>query len=174
MSVRLIKAPISISFEPLGDKDYQREYDILSGVDNDPVGQWFNRQKTKANIDESEKLLFELLINLHRKVDNLENLIKNNNLDRLKLLYNANIDEIGFEHFKFKESLLEKNLKYYGRIDMPIYPRREIGVFFIALDDKLASISKMDERDLSDWNSYLTARERIMIRNLKKKKEEND
>ena len=45
--VRLIPAPISISFSQstLDDEHYEREYQALSGVDDDPIGQWLKQVK---------------------------------------------------------------------------------------------------------------------------------
>ena len=50
---------------------------------------------------------------------------------------------------------------------MPTYPQREIGVFFTAVDGRLAKIERIHDRDEKEWGSYVTARERILIRELK-------
>lgn len=60
--------------------------------------------------------------------------------------------------------LLEKGTIYYGRIEMPIYPKHDVGVFFQAQSSTLAKIIKMHDRDEKEWNAYMTARERILIR----------
>ena len=60
--------------------------------------------------------------------------------------------------------LLEKATIYYGRIEMPIYPKHDVGVFFQAQSSTLAKIIKMHDRDEKEWNAYMTARERILIR----------
>ncbi len=86
---------------------------------------------------------------------------------RISLINEAMIESIGFEHFKLKEAVLEVGKRYYGRIDMPIHPKREIAVFFEAIDPSLAKIVQMHDRDEKEWASYLTARERVMIRQLK-------
>ncbi len=55
---------------------------------------------------------------------------------------------------------------------MPIFPKRDVAIFFEALDEKTAKITRINESDESDYNGYVTARERAMIRELKEMKDE--
>jgi cytidylate kinase len=59
--------------------------------------------------------------------------------------------------------------RYYGRIDMPLFPRRDMGVWFRAETDRLARIERVHERDEKEWSGYVAARERILIREMKGK-----
>jgi len=54
---------------------------------------------------------------------------------------------------------------------MPVHPRRDIGIFFKALSQTLVQIVKIHERDEKEWAAYMTARERILIRELREKKQ---
>jgi len=54
---------------------------------------------------------------------------------------------------------------------MPVHPKRDVGIFFIALDSSLAKITKIHERDEREWGAYLTARERVLIREARESKE---
>ena len=169
---RLVPAPISIQFSQVDiDKDaYEREYQQLSESDDDPISQWLKLAKARGETAESDPVLLKLIVELHRKIDALEMFLKNETPKRISLTCEAEIESIGFEHFKLKEPLLEEGQTYYGRIDMPVHPRRDIGIFFQALSSTLAQITKMHERDEKEWAAYMTARERILIREMREKK----
>jgi hypothetical protein len=169
---RLVPAPISIQFSEASlDKEaYEREFQQLSESDDDPISQWLKLAKARGETAESDPVLLNLMVELHRKIDALEMLIKNEEPKRVSLTCEAAIEAIGFEHFKLKEPLLEAGKLYYGRVDMPVHPRRDIGVFFTALSETLAQITKMHERDEKEWAAYMTARERVLIREMKEKK----
>jgi hypothetical protein len=170
--IRLIPAPIEIEFSKasLDDEEFNREYHSLGESDSDPIGQWLKLAKARGETSETDTVLLNLLVELHRKIDNLEALIKNETPKRLELSYHTAIESIGFEHFKLKEPLLNKDQTYYGRIAMPVHPKRDVAVFFKALDTSIAEIIKMHERDIKEWNAYVTARERVLIRELREKR----
>ena len=169
MSVRLVAAPISLVFSNIDtDKEaYELEYQKLSDGEEDPIYQWLKLAKSRGETSDSDPVLLQLMVELHRKIDSLEMLIKNEVPKRVSLSYEANIESIGFEHFKLKEAMLEKGATYYARISMPVHPKRDVGIFFKALDESLAEITKIYERDEKEWASYMTARERILIREAK-------
>ena len=169
---RLVPAPISIVFSEaeVNKEAYEREYQQLSESDDDPISQWLKLAKARGETAESDPVLLNLMVELHRKVDALEMLLKNETPKRLSLTHEAHIRAIGFEHFELEEPLLQEGKEYYGRITMPVYPKRDIGVFFKAVSQNLAQIIKMHERDEKEWAAYLTARERILIREAKEKK----
>lgn len=170
---RLIKAPIEIEFGLFKEnkKLYEREYHSLTAVDNDPVGQWIKLAKAKGETGDTDDVVLKLLVELHRKVDKLSQLIKEEEPPRLKLPHHALIEKIGFEHFSFEKPLLQKGGIYYGRVLMPIFPQKEVPVIFKAEDEKLAQIIKIHGADEKEWAAYFTARERVMIR---EQKAEND
>ena len=169
---RLVPAPISIQFSQ-ADLDkalYEREYQQLSESDDDPISQWLKLAKARGETAESDPILLNLMVELHRKIDALEMFLKNEEPKRVSLTCEAEIGAIGFEHFELKDALLEEGVLYYGRLDMPVHPRRDIGVFFKALSASLVEIVKMHERDEKEWAAYMTARERVLIREMREKK----
>jgi hypothetical protein len=97
--------------------------------------------------------------------------LKNEQPKRISLTNEANIISIGFEYFKLGEEILEVQKEYYGRIQMPVHPKRDVAVFFQAQSKTLAKITKMHERDEKEWAAYLTARERVLIREAKENKQ---
>jgi hypothetical protein len=170
---RLVPAPISIQFSDasLDLETYEREFQQLSESDDDPISQWLKLAKARGETAESDPVILNLVVELHRKIDALEAFLKNETPKRVSLTEEAEIDAIGFEHFKLKEPLLEAGKEYYGRVAMPVHPKRDIGIFFKALTPKLAEITKIHERDEKEWAAYMTARERILIRQRKGQRE---
>lgn len=166
MSVRLIPAPISLSFSAtsLEDATHLREYHQLSEADDDPINQWLKLAKARGETSDTDPVVLNLLVELHRKIDALEMFIKNEVPKRLQLQNSAHIESIGFEHFNLLEPLLQEGETYYARLEMPVHPKRDVAVFVEALSPTLAKIIKMHERDEKDYNAYVTARERVLIR----------
>jgi hypothetical protein len=172
--VRLVPAPLDIAFD-IGSSNpelFEREFQRLNESDDDPIGQWLKIAKARGETKETDPVLLNLIIELHRKVDQLTQIVKHEEPERVELPYQAHIESIGFEHFKLKEALLEPGQRYYGRIAMPLFPKRDMGVWFEVVDRQLAKIVRMHERDEKEWNSYVVARERVMIREIKGKKSE--
>lgn len=169
MSVRLVPAPISLEFEHLeaDEEGFEREYHSLSESDDDPIGQWLKLAKAKGDFSESDPILINLMVELYRKVDGIEKLLKNEVPQKASLGMSGDIESIGFGYFKLETPQLTPGKAYYGRVDMPVHPRRDVGIFFTAESDSLARITKMHERDEKEWAVYLTARERVLIRESK-------
>ena len=169
--IRLVPAPLEIAFD-LADRDaeaFEREFQRLSETDDDPIGQWLKIAKARGETKETDPVLLHLLVELHRKVDQLTQIVKNEEPERINLAHRADIESIGFDHFRLKEKLLEPGRRYYGRITMPLFPKRDMGVWFEAVDNALAKIVRLHERDEKEWSQYVVARERVMIREMKGK-----
>lgn len=167
--MRLYPANLDIVFEEILDRkdEFTLEFDKLSGSEDDPLGQWLKRAKARGETKESDQVLLTLLTELHRKFDELNAYLKNEKISKLELNESSVIEGIGFENFAIKEAKFSTGGSYYARISMPIFPKRDLAVFFEAVDEKTAKITKMHESDESDYNGYVTARERVMIRELR-------
>ena len=172
--MRLVPANLDIVFEEAGEREseFLREFDKLSGNEDDPLGTWIKRAKAKGDTKESDQVILTLLVELHRKFDELNAYIKNEKFIKLELAQSSALDGIKFETFRIKEAKFKEGARYYGRIFMPIFPKRDVAIFFEALDEKTAKITRINENDESDYNGYVTARERAMIRELKEMKDE--
>lgn len=173
MSPRLVPAPISITFSEanIDNESYEREYHQLSESDDNAIHQWLKLARARGDTAETDPVLLNLVIELHNKIDALEMFLKNEEPKRVSLSSEAHIDAIGFEHFNLAEDILSVGVNYYGRVEMPVHPKRDIGVFFKAQSPTLAHIIRMHERDEKEWSAYLTARERVLIREAKEKKQ---
>ena len=170
--IRLVPAPIEIEFakEDLSPEMFEREYHSLSESDDDPIGQWLKLAKARGETSETDTVLLNLIVELHRKVDRLEALLKNEKPKRVSLHGRAQIESVGYEYFKVKTPEFEEGASYYGRIAMPVHPKRDVPVYFRALSSEIAKIERMHERDVKEWNSYVAARERVLIREMKEKR----
>ena len=169
-NIRYINAPLNLIFEENLSEDFKREYDLLSGSDDDSVGEWLRLAKARGETSESDQVLLTLVLELHRKIDSLTAHIKGEEKKLLELANKAEIEGIGYEHFKLSNELFEVDKEYYGRLDMPFFPKREVPVFFRAISKKEAKIEMLHERDEKDWNAYVVARERVMIREMRAKR----
>ena len=171
MNVRLVSAPISLVYDEvnLDEEGYLREFSQLSESDDDPISQWLKLAKGRGETNETDPVLLNLIVELHRKIDALEMFLKDESPKRLPLTNKIKIESIGFEHFKIESANLEVNKEYYGRVEMPVHPKRDVPIFFRAIDESLAEIVKIHERDEKEWGVYLTARERVLIREAKAK-----
>lgn len=174
MSVRLIQAPISLVFSKVSNErseELEREFHQLSDSDDDPISQWLKLAKARGETRDTDDVLLNLMVELHRKIDQLEMTIKGEKPKRIELDIEADIDSIGHDHFHIKENILETGSEYYGRVTMPVHPKRDVAIYFKAIDNSLAEITKMHERDAKEWSSYLAARERVLIREAKQKRD---
>ena len=166
--MRFVKAYVPIEFDYL-DEEKKKEFDLLSAESDDPIGQYIKLAKARGETKDTDPVLLELLIALHRKIDDLSAYIKNEKKELIPLRFKSEIDGVGFDYFRIKDELFEKGKKYYARLDLPVFPERKIPVIFEAVDSKIAKILNMHERDEKDYNAFITARERAIIREMKGK-----
>ncbi len=167
--IRFVPSPLKIDFSEVGreEEKYKREFDKLVQSDEDSIGQWLKLAKARGETNESDQVLLNLIVELHRKIDDLSAYIKDERPTYLNLDYERDIESIGFDHFKLIEGGLKLETRYYGRILMPVFPKREFPLFFKALDEDTAEIVLMHGGDIKDWSSYMSARERVLIREAK-------
>lgn len=167
--VRLVNATIPIIYD-LADTNpekYEIEFDQMSELNDDPIGQWLKTARARGDAADSDPVVLNLLVELYRKIDRLEQILTTNTPQCLILTCETMIESIGYEHFKIKEDAFETGKLYYARVKMPVHPKRDIAIFFEAVDERLAKIIRIHHRDENEWAAYLTARERALIRQLK-------
>ncbi|HEX5624331.1 MAG TPA: hypothetical protein VFX57_07830, partial [Sulfuricurvum sp.] len=131
------------------------------------IGQWLRVAKARGDVAESDPAMLYLMVELYRKMDRLEQLMTQSAPKQLNLTQDAAIGRIGLEHFELTIPLLQEGDRYYGRIEVPVYPRREIPLYFEAVSATLAKIIRIHSRDENEWGAYMRTRERAMIRHLK-------
>lgn len=173
--IRYINAPLRISFSPVDDDIalYQKEFRRLSAIDEDSVGEWLKITKAKGEMGDSDEVVLKLLVELHRKVDYLTKLTLGEENERLKLQHSKDICKIAYGYFMLEDELLEMGKEYYARIEMPVFPKREIALFVQAISKTECKITNIHSKDEADWNMHLAARERMLIREMRMKKNDS-
>jgi len=170
--IRFVVAPLHILLERVGDKEdtFSKEYSSLSEFEEDSVGQWLKIAKARGETGDSDQVLLTLIVELHKKIDRLTSIIKEEEKTLLPLADKAEISQIGFEHIMIEKDLFKEGERYYVRVEMPVFPKREIPLFVEALSANVAHITNIHDKDERDWSSYMAARERVMIREAKAEK----
>ena len=167
--MRFVDAYVPIEFEELNEK-LKEEFDKLGSESDDPIGQYIKLAKARGETKDTDPVLLELLIALHRKVDDLSAYIKNQKKELIPLKYKSETNGLNFDYFKLKDNLLKEGVKYYGRFDLPVFPERKVPVIFEGVSENIGKIIHMHDRDIKDYNAFITARERAIIREMKAKK----
>ena len=163
----LVNAPLGFSFEEISDENrdqFELEFTSLSEIDIDPIGHWLKLKRAKGETEDSDEVVLELIIELHRKIDRLEKIIKGVEEEKAPLKNIGFIESIGFSHFKAKEQIFIPDKIYFARVELKSYPQRDIPIFIKAISDQIVEIERIHNRDENDWGAYFRARERIMIR----------
>ena len=173
-SIRLVKASLKIAFEAgnAENSEFTKEYYNLIQLNDDPLGAWLRSSKIRKEADETNQVLLTLLLELHRKVDKLAHTIKTDTPLVLSLKEKGNLIAIGHGYLQFENDVLVVGQSYYGRIDVPTFPRREMPIFFEAETENIAKIILMHEDDEKDWSAYMMACERVIIRQMKGRENE--
>jgi len=166
--LRFVRAYVKIEFDLLNEK-LKEEFDKLGSESDDPIGQYIKLAKARGETKDTDPVILELLIALHRKIDDLSAYVKNQKKEFIPLKYTTETVGLGFEFFKIRDNLLKKGVKYYGRFDLPVFPERKVPVIFEGFDENIAKILHMHERDIKDYNAFIMARERAIIREMKSK-----
>lgn len=169
MDEKLVKVNLEIEFCIINDdniQDIQEEFNSLSEETRDPINNWFKLAKARGDISESENILLNLTIELHKRLDRMEDLIKNKKESYLPFNHCTKIKRIGHNSFELLNGQII-NGSLYGRIDMPVFPKRKIPIYFTHIKNGIYKIDLMHNRDNVDYDSYITARERSLIREAK-------
>jgi hypothetical protein len=168
--MRIIPAYVELEFDEYNEK-LKEEFDKLGSEMDDPIGQYIKLAKARGETKDTDPVLLELLIALHRKVDELSAYVKNEKKELEKLKYKTQTIGVGFENFKIEDKILKPEKEYYGRLNLPVFPQRVVPVIFEAVSEDEAMIKFMHERDEKDYNAFITARERAIIREMRSKNE---
>lgn len=167
--IRLVQATIDLSYEEAqGESEkFEREFNQIGEAEENSITQGIKHVKVRGELDETNALMLNIMAELYRKMEKIEQILTNGKLNRLELSSQGLIESIGLEHFKLSSELLESGKHYYGRIEIATFPKREIAFYFEALEPSLAKIEKIHVRDKEAWGYYMTACERVMIRQMK-------
>ncbi|ATB68317.1 hypothetical protein SJPD1_0188 [Sulfurospirillum diekertiae] len=167
--IRFVPAFLKIVYEPgnVENTAFMQEYYTLLQLNDDPLGLWLKSSKVRKESEQSDQVLLTLLVELHRKIDKLTHLITSDTPLHLPLALEGNLKAIGHGYIEFDSNVLKPDENYYARIDMPTFPKRQMPLFFEALNESIGKIVMMHEDDEKDWSTYMVACERVMIRQMK-------
>lgn len=166
---RLVPAVLQAALEldEVRTEAHALEYGSLSFSEEDPLGAWLKRAKARGETKNTDDVLLNLLVHLHRKVDALSEAVSGVKRELLSLELSVLTNEIGFEYVGFGEPVLIPNKRYYARISLPVFPKRDMAVYLGAISQSVAHIDVMHEDDRGDWDSFVASKEREMIRAMR-------
>lgn len=160
---RLIYGRVEIAFEP--DDEYVYEVEFNQSRSN--IDEWLSHEKVRGEGENSDPLTLKLLVELYKKVDELSNIIKNQHTPPKPLKFNFTTSKIGYEGFEFDNECLEVGVTYYARVNLPLFIRREVLMYFKAVTPKCAKILKISRGNEREWNAFVAESERLEIRKAK-------
>lgn len=167
--IRLVQATIDLSYEVVEDngEKFEREFNQIGETEENSITQGIKHAKVRGELDDTNTLMLNIMAELYRKMEKIEQLLTNGKVNRLELSMKGLIEGIGLDHFKLSSDQLESGKHYYGRLEIATFPKREIALYFEAVNPSLAQIEKIHVRDKEAWGYYMTACERVMIRQMK-------
>ena len=95
-----VDAPIEIAYEERLSRaiELERDFSSYAKSDEDPLGEWIKMAKAKGETKESDPVLLAILLDLHRKMDDLQMLVKGETKKVFKLEKSHNLTQINYEH----------------------------------------------------------------------------
>lgn len=165
---RNVTTSLKFDYEEVGEKIdiFKTEFYSLSESDKDPITQWLRTAKAKGKLDYTDEIVVELVIELHRKMDALTALIKNEEEKLLELTDYGKIIRLGHD-FIISDKKIEVDKEYYVRLDLPVFPKRVVPLFCKGCKDNILEITLLHQKDRKDYDRYITSREREMIREIR-------
>ncbi|WP_086253127.1 hypothetical protein [Campylobacter sp. P091] len=160
---RLISSRVEIEFEP--DMDGAHESEFNQGRSN--IDEWLSIEMARGEGENSDPLTIKLLVELYKKVEELSNIIKNQHTPPKPLKFCLVTSKIGYEGFEFDTDCLEIGTSYFARVNLPLFIKREVMVYFKAITPKCAKILKISRGNEREWNAFVAESERLEIRKVK-------
>lgn len=162
MELNLFKAGLNAEFEvcKVDDSYFLQEY--LNINTSSKLGKW-KKLTSKMDFEESERLIFELLLSLKEDIAKMESyILKQDKL--LPLSQRAVIGALNFEYLNFLEPVLQRDQEYYMRFEID---NQKVALFVRAQSENLAKIIKIKAEDRVLYDAFVVEIQRDMIRNKK-------
>jgi len=170
MEINFIPANFEILYEEVtkeNEHKFQKEYELLKEYATQDVKEWLKKAKIKGELENTDEILLTLLIELHKKIDRIENILTNQQENILDLAFKTFTTGIHFEYLMVKDNSFDKNKLYYSRIKLPVFPKKEFPIYIKAITNNIAKIDKISQKNQEEWNYIVRAKEREYIRELK-------
>ncbi|ARE81075.1 hypothetical protein [Campylobacter helveticus] len=162
MEINLFQTRLKIEFEEFdeGKSEILNEYANINV--NSRLVKW-KKLSYKVDFEESERVIFDLLLSLKEDIIRIENHLFNQE-ELLTLKHKTHIKALNFEYLEFLENLLENGKDYYARFELN---NQKIAFFFKSQSENLAKITKMKPEDLISYNAFVVETQRNAIREKK-------
>ena len=160
---RLISSRVEIEFAP--DMDGAHESEFNQSRSN--IDEWLSIEMVRGEGENSDPLTIKLLVELYKKVEELSNIIKNQHTPPKPLKFRLDTSKIGYEGFEFDKDCLEIGTSYFARVNLPLFIKREVMVYFKAITPNCAKILKISRGNEREWNAFVAESERLEIRKVK-------
>jgi len=161
--MKFVRIAANIAFEEVGHRkeEFEREFEIFSSTDSNPVDDFIQKMKAKEGKNAPDDMTILLLAELHKKVDDLTKIIKGETKTYLPLANEKILDFAWFDTICL--SGLNPGATYYARISMPLFRSRLIPFFFEASNEEYGTITKIWPSDKADFDGYLASKDREEI-----------
>ena len=161
--MKLVRTAATISYEEVNERlnEFEREFELFSSTDKNPVDDFIQKMKAKEGKNAPDDMTITLIAELHKKVDELTKIVKGETDTFIPLAHDTQLDFAWFDIVKL-DNLKEGQL-YYARINLPLFRQREIPFFFKAIDGEYGEIVKMWPQDKADFDGYLASKDREEI-----------
>ena len=161
--LRLINASAQVSYELVSEQNKARFESIFASLNNG-LDEWLSLARAKDEGENTDPLTLEVL----RKLENIENLLQSKAQGQNLELANSNLAvSLGYEGFAFDEACLKSGELYFAKVLIQGFVKKHIGLYFIALDDKTAKITRLSKSDEKEWAQNVARAELSAIRSSK-------
>ena len=169
---RLVDSRLQIEFQCLDDSILPKvteEYESLNQAHNSSIDRWLGTLKAKSGdckCGGGSMVLGEMLAQIYKKLEHIENLISGDSARYVDLGEIAHTSKLGHGVILLVDGYkdLQIDKEYYGRLLLPLFPSRQVPLVAVAIGPQALSVTKMGERDLKDYDSYIVGVEREMLR----------
>lgn len=146
---------------------FEREFQTLAKERLGSVHEWLNRNRSKNRLEDTDEVLLELLVELYKKVEHIEQILQNKTRTFENLDSQGRANSIGHGVLCFALPCLQVGEEYYLRVFLPLFPPRYVGVFARAVSEDIVRLERIHKADITDFDSYVVECERAMIRGSK-------
>lgn len=173
IATRIVPCSIEISYDKSSDfysDIYEEEYIQIIDNNTDGFENYLEKLKSKNKIDGDSEVILEVLAHIYHRIVSIEKTIHQKE-DKLCLLPKQGaICALGHGVICIHSMDFEVGMSYYLRFELPVFPKRMIGVFGEAIDRQVVKITKMHQKDIEDFDMYIANKEMENLR-LKHKKD---
>lgn len=165
IQTRIVPCEIEVAFAKAKEnlEAYRKEFVALSQHRYGSITQWLNKNKSKNRLEDTDEVLLELLVELYQKVENIEQILLNKSFAYVPLSGEGIANFVGHSVLCMPENVFEKGQEYYLRIFLNAFPKRYVGIFAKAIDEKIVVFTQIHQSDVVDFDSFVAQMERLMI-----------